>query len=263
MVSDKLKAAVRSQFGRAASQYATSAIHSAGESLRLLVELVQPHHDWTVLDVATGAGHTAFIFAPHVTRVVATDLTESMMQQTSSLAVTKQLPNIHVTTADAEHLPFASGIFDAVTCRLAFHHFPNPDLALAEFRRVLKPNGVMALTDNITVEDTAAAAYYNAFEKLRDPSHYQVYALSHLSRMLTASGFSVQATRELTKELEFDTWAARQHVTDVDKQALVDQMRHLPHPLQPLFKPRWENDTMYFTLWEAVMVSSRKEACVS
>jgi SAM-dependent methyltransferase len=196
-----------------------------------------------MLDAATGAGHTAFIFSPHVARVVATDLTKPMLQQTTALADEKHLKNIDVTAADA------------VTCRLALHHFPNPSLAIAEFRRVLKPNGVLALTDNITVEDTTAAAYYNAYEKLRDPSHHRVYTLQELTDLLTTGGFIVQASRKLTKELEFEAWADRQHVSNADKHVLVDKMRHLPDTLRELFQPRWENDTMYFSLWEAVLVS--------
>jgi len=208
-----------------------------------------------MLDVATGAGHTAFTFGPHVARVVATDLTEPMLQQTTALAAEKHLKNIDVTAADAECLPFTSDVFDAVTCRLALHHFPNPSLAIAEFRRVLKPNGVLALTDNITVEDTTAAAYYNAYEKLRDPSHHRVYTLQELTDLLTTGGFIVPTSRKLTKELEFEAWADRQHVSSADKHVLVDKMRHLPDTLRELFQPRWENDTMYFSLWEAVLVS--------
>lgn len=252
---NELKTTVRLQFGSSASQYATSEIHAKGESLGMLVALSCPQSDWTMLDVATGAGHTAFIFSPHVARVVATDLTEPMLQQTTALADEKHLKNIDVTAADAEYLPFTSAVFDAVTCRLALHHFPNPGLAITEFRRVLKPNGVLALTDNITVEDTTAAAYYNAYEKLRDLSHHRVYTLQELTDLLTTGGFIVQASRKLTKELEFEAWADRQHVSSADKHVLADKMRHLPDALRELFQPRWENDTMYFSLWKAVLVS--------
>ena len=66
---------VQEQFGRNAAGYLTSKPHAQGKSLDRLVELTQPRPDWHVLDVATGAGHTAYAFAPHVKRVWATDIT--------------------------------------------------------------------------------------------------------------------------------------------------------------------------------------------
>ena len=52
-------AVVRSQFGVAAADYATSDVHAKGESLARIVELAAPQQNWRVLDVATGAGHMA------------------------------------------------------------------------------------------------------------------------------------------------------------------------------------------------------------
>ena len=57
-MSDDLKAIVQSQFGANPEGYATSDIHAKGESLGILLELVQPQADWHVLDVATGGPDT-------------------------------------------------------------------------------------------------------------------------------------------------------------------------------------------------------------
>jgi ubiquinone/menaquinone biosynthesis C-methylase UbiE len=43
---------------------------------------------------------------------------------------------------DAQRLPFAEDSFDTVFCSQVLEHVPEPWLALAEFRRVLKPGGV-------------------------------------------------------------------------------------------------------------------------
>src|SRR6266849_4178603 len=73
------KSLVQEQFGATAAHYLTSKPHAKGKSLERLVELVQPQPAWRALDVATGAGHTAYAFAPHVARVWATDITEEML----------------------------------------------------------------------------------------------------------------------------------------------------------------------------------------
>jgi ubiquinone/menaquinone biosynthesis C-methylase UbiE len=255
LMSDELKAKVQAQFGPSSDAYATSDVHAKGESLGLLVELVNPQPDWVALDVATGAGHTALTFAPHVARVVATDLTAEMLHKTAELAAQRGLTNVETKPADAEALPFDDASFDLVTCRIAMHHFPNPRQALAEFARVLKPGGVLGFTDNITVPDRQAAGYYNAYEKLRDPSHNWVYPLVRLQAMFEDAGLKVEATRELGKELEFHEWTDRQHVSDATKENLLEMMRNIPELLQPLFAPRWAEGTMYFSLWEAVLVA--------
>jgi ubiquinone/menaquinone biosynthesis C-methylase UbiE len=254
-MSDDLKARAQSQFGSASDAYATSDIHARGESLALLVELVRPQADWQVLDVAAGAGHTALTFAPYVARVVATDLTEQMLAKTAELAAQRGLANVETRPADAEALPFEAGSFDLVTCRLAFHHFPNPRQAIAEFVRVLKPGGTLGFTDNIVVPDKQAAGYYNAYEKLRDPSHNWVYPLVRLQAMFEEAGLVVETTRELSKEFEFHEWADRQHVSAANKEKLLEMMRRIPEALQPLFAPRWADNTMYFSLWEVVTVA--------
>ena len=254
-MSDVDKTQAQAQFGVAADQYATSAIHAHGDSLRLLREAVDPQPSWTALDVACGAGHTAFAFAPHVDRVIATDLTDAMTRKTDELAQERSLGNVQTIVADAEALPLQADTVDVVTCRLAFHHFPHPALAIGEWRRVLVSNGIVALTDNVTVNDVDAAAFYNTYERLRDPSHHQVYSLAQLYHLLTAGGLQVEAVRTLTKELEFEEWADRQRVSPATRDTLRDMMKELPPLLVPLFAPRWADGTMYFSLWEAVVVA--------
>ena len=199
----------------------------------------------------------AMAFAPHVAHVIATDLTEGMVAKAAELAAARGLTNLETRPADAEALPFDDASFDLVTCRLAFHHFPNARQAVSEFARVLKPGGVLGFTDNIVVPDKQAAGYYNAYEKLRDPSHNWVYPLARLQAMFEQAGLHVAATRQISKEFEFHQWADRQHVSEADKQKLLEMMRHIPAALEPLFAPRWANGTLYFSLWETVIVARK------
>src|SRR5262245_20910886 len=96
------KSLVQHQFGTHAAAYATSTVHAKGASLGRLIELVKPQTDWRALDIATGAGHTAAAFAPHVAHVIATDITDEMLQETRKLAAQKSLSNLETGAADAE-----------------------------------------------------------------------------------------------------------------------------------------------------------------
>jgi ubiquinone/menaquinone biosynthesis C-methylase UbiE len=180
-----------------------------------------------------------------------------MLGETARLARERCLTNLETRTADAESLPFPDASFDLVTCRLAFHHFPHPDAAVREFARVLKPGAVLGFADNIAVEDAAGAAAYNAYEKLRDPSHHEVLPLSKLIALVESSGLHVEATRSFAKEFEFQPWADRMHVSYADELRLLDMLRTLPASAVPLLAPRFADATAYFSLWETVLVARR------
>ncbi len=144
------KTLVEKQFGAAAADYAASAVHARGPSLARVVDLVAPQAHWRALDVATGAGHTALAFAPHVAHVIASDVTKEMLTEAGKLAGARNLTNVETAHGDAGSLPFAEESFDLVTCRLAAHHFPDPAAFVGEAWRVLKPGGTLALIDNVS-----------------------------------------------------------------------------------------------------------------
>ena len=96
------KTAVQEQFGKTAAHYLTSKPHAKGKSLERLVELTSPKKDWRVLDVATGGGHVAYTFAPHVARVWATDITQEMLDMVKAEAAKASISSLaashHITS---------------------------------------------------------------------------------------------------------------------------------------------------------------------
>jgi ubiquinone/menaquinone biosynthesis C-methylase UbiE len=202
------KEEVLQQFGDNAEAYVTSTVHAKGASLKRLIELVKPQADWEVLDVATGAGHTALTFAPFVALVTATDITPEMLAQAENLAAQKNISNIVFETADAGSLPYPESTFDLVTCRIAPHHFPDIGEFVREAARVLKPGGILAVVDNI-VPEGPAGDYVNAFEKFRDPSHSRCWSLEAWLETFRQAGFRITHQETLAKRLDFQFWAQR------------------------------------------------------
>lgn len=200
---------IQRKFGEATAEYAASAVHARGASLARLVELVDPKPSWRVLDVATGAGHTAPAFAPRVARVTASDVTDAMLVEAKKLAKARGLVNFRTARARAEDLPFPDMSFDLVTCRLAAHHFENTGAFAEEAFRVLMPNGVFALVDNVSPNSRDWPAVYNDFEKLRDPSHGRCLALSEWAALLEDAGFAVEHSEHMDQDIEFDPWVQR------------------------------------------------------
>ena len=264
------KTLVQQQFGAHAAAYATSAVHAKGASLGRLVELVQPQSHWRALDIATGAGHTAAAFAPYVAHVIASDITEEMLAEARKLAAAKGLANMEVAAADAEALPFEDARFDLVTSRIAPHHFPDVPQFVREVRRVLKPGGTFALVDNISPDALStpgfsegelgdAATAYNAFEKLRDPSHGRCLGVSEWGEVIAAAGLEVLHREILPKAMEFAPWAARMDVDAATVVRLRSMLEGGTPALKAFLKPRLEAGGLWFSLDEAV-VTARKPA---
>src|SRR5262245_14951684 len=262
------KSLVQQQFGQHASAYATSTVHAKGASLTRLVELVKPQPSWQALDIATGAGHTAAAFAPHVARIIASDLTEEMLQEAAKLAAAKGFANMETARADAEALPFEDARFDLVTCRLAGHHFPVVPTFVAEVWRVLRGGGVFALVDNIspdaestpgfsTAELRDAALVYNAFEKIRDPSHGRCLGMAEWAEMLSDTGFEVLHKERLPKDMEFQPWAERLGCNAATIERLRAMLTEGTPALKAFLEPRLEDGKLWFTLDEAIVIARK------
>lgn len=262
------KELVQQQFGANAAAYLTSTVHAKGASLARLVELVGPKKSWIALDVATGAGHTAAVFAPHVAKVVASDLTPEMLEQVKRLAAERSLSNIETAVADAEALPFQDASFDLVTCRIAPHHFSSIAKFLAEVHRVLKPGGCFALVDNVSPDGettpgftadelTAAGADYNAFEKLRDPSHGRALATAEWLDLMAKAGLALVHREHAPKGMDFQSWVKTMNVPAATVPRLAAMLDDASPALKAFLKPANDAGKRGFTLDELIAIARR------
>lgn len=228
------KDAVRQQYGSVGDAYVKSAGHATGSDLERMVALAKPKATDAVLDIATGGGHVARAFAPHVASVVASDLTPEILHHAAEAFAGWGLCNVSTAVADAEELPFDDASFDTVTCRIAPHHFPDPDAFVHEVARVLRPGGCFVLVDS-TVPGGEDGAFFNRFEKLRDPSHVRSLTIDQWRELLEAAGFVVGAVETFTKRHDFADWTARSRTTEADRQDLARMLLNAGEDRQRLF----------------------------
>lgn len=76
---------------------------------------------------------------------------------------------------DAGSLPFLDASFDVIVSRLAIHHLEEPQVAIAELRRCLRPRGRLAIADLVGEHDEQ-----DRLERLRDPSHTRMLTVDEL-----------------------------------------------------------------------------------
>ncbi len=115
-----------------------------------LVERVTPR----VLDVATGNGRVARALMRQVAfdgAVTALDLSARMLAE-GKRECAGWAERVHWVLSPADALPFASDTFDAVACLEALEFLPDARAALAEWVRVLRPGGVLVVTNRVGFE---------------------------------------------------------------------------------------------------------------
>ncbi len=98
-----------------------------------------------VADVGTGTGFVAAGLARTASKVYGFDASAAMLDVARrNLAA---LPNVEFREAPGDCLPLADSALDGVFANMYLHHAPKPRTAIQEMIRVLKPGGVLCLTD--------------------------------------------------------------------------------------------------------------------
>jgi ArsR family transcriptional regulator len=116
-----------------------------GERIHLGALAAFAQDEWVLGDLGCGTGETSATLAPFVKHVIAVDASAQMLQ-----AARKRLQpfdNVELRRGDLEALPIDDARLDAATLMLVLHYVPEPERAMAEVARTLKPGGRLILVD--------------------------------------------------------------------------------------------------------------------
>ena len=109
-----------------------------------LREILEPQLGERILEIGPGTGYYTLPLAEWIGpdgRLDILDIQQAMLDDTMRRARERGLQNITPTCADAQHLPYPDGTFDAVVLVTTLGEIPDQDAAWREMARVLKPAG--------------------------------------------------------------------------------------------------------------------------
>jgi ubiquinone/menaquinone biosynthesis C-methylase UbiE/DNA-binding transcriptional ArsR family regulator len=100
---------------------------------------------WTVADLGCGTGTLAEALAPFVHRVVGVDASSPMLEMARRRL--ERFDNVDLLPGELETLPLEDAQFDVATMILVLHHLEQPEKAIREAARCLRPDGQILIVD--------------------------------------------------------------------------------------------------------------------
>lgn len=190
---------------RSAEKYIKSPIKDEAtyqQKLKITQEFLRP--DWKVLEFGCGSGATAIFHAPYVEHVVATDISDKMIEAAQRKAVESGVKNIVFQQGALDNLKFQNESFDAVLGLNVLHLLEDVDGSIAKVYRLLKNDGVFVSSTSLIAEiNLAFRCLISCMQFLGLAPYVSRFTRDQLVSKLLNAGFTIEREWQTSHESVF------------------------------------------------------------
>ncbi|HHV99265.1 MAG TPA: methyltransferase domain-containing protein [Clostridiaceae bacterium] len=138
----------REFFDRVAPEWEQLSKICYDESIRnKLFELNLLDENMTVLDLGSGDGYLSRAVAAYVKKVIAVDISGEMLNELKKKAKAAGISNIEAIESDGQDVPLDDSSVEMVCANMYLHHIEEPNIAIGEMYRLVKPGGKVFVAD--------------------------------------------------------------------------------------------------------------------
>lgn len=176
----------RKSFDKQAATYDTGkyGAHSRRQ-YNHIIKKISEYNISSLLDVGCGTGEMLRLISETYPKIKLTgvDISPNMLDKAKS-----KIGNIaNLIISDSEKLPFDDNSFELVMCNDSFHHYPSPLNVLSEFNRVLKPKGILLISDYCI--GFPIRQLMNIFIRYSHDGDVRIYSKKEYLKMFSKSSF--------------------------------------------------------------------------
>ena len=151
-----------------------------------------------VLEIATGPGLLAKHVASAAKTIIATDYSEGMITEAKKGVYPTKL---RFEVADATALPYEDDSFDAVIISNALHIIPEPERALREIDRVLRPDGVLIAPNFVEHKGTTVSRIWSGILRVAGVRFEHQWSAQEYLQFLEVNGWKVTFSKEMAARI--------------------------------------------------------------
>ncbi|MFZ5985890.1 MAG: methyltransferase domain-containing protein [Bacillota bacterium] len=169
-----------------------------------LINLKLLKKSMSVIDLGSGNGYISLAVAKHVKKVIAVDISKEMIKELRKNARARGVKNIEALESDGQEVPVEDESVDMVCASMYLHHIEDPDLAIKEINRVLKPGGMVFLADFHEHKDM----------ELKERMHdlWTGFSLSKVKKWFNNNGFKEINIETISEGTKADGKASKEKV---------------------------------------------------
>jgi 2-polyprenyl-3-methyl-5-hydroxy-6-metoxy-1,4-benzoquinol methylase len=196
-------------FDSQAPKFERAPVQSDPVALERLVHEASLPTGGVVLDAGCGPGLVSAALLHAGFRVVGVDLSREMIERARKrcAAFDDRAAFLHVSVFDRQL--DARGPFDGALSRYVLHHVVEPSAFVARQVELLRPGGVLVVSDHLTDPDPDRAEHHRLLEWARDHTHTRSLTGGEIVDLFAAAGLREIRLIEESYALDFDEWFDR------------------------------------------------------